>query len=66
MRTIGIDEDGRPVTEITRIRRYKVDLGKQGLLAKKVEALRGLLRSKPLVPIEAIEDKELPTEEAGE
>ena len=39
-------------------RKHKIDLDKQGLEDEKIQAMRGLLRSKPLIGIEKIEEKE--------
>jgi len=54
----GFDKDGKEITKLVRKRKYGIDIDEKGLAEERRLALRGLLRSKPFVERNAIEEKE--------
>ena len=56
-RTIGIDRAGVPVVEILRRRMHSIDIDKQNLRRNLLDT-QEMLKSKPLLPIEAFETKD--------
>ena len=53
----GTDKSGRPVKEIVRIRKHKVDLKKKGVLQRTAPAIKGLSQNVPLIDRNAIVEK---------